>query len=83
MPLRIRHVIIPGVNDGEDALIRLGKFIGSLGKLEKLEILPYHKLGLAKYDNLGIEYPLADTPAATKEDVKRATMLIEGGIQSV
>ena len=36
--------------------------------MEKLEVLPYHALGKVKYDNLGMDYVLKDTPQLTKEE---------------
>ena len=79
-PTRIRHVLIPGITDNDEYLMRLGKFVRKLGSLEKIEVLPYHKLGIAKYENLGIPYPLADTPALTDADAKRALAVIEKGM---
>ena len=80
-PTRIRHVLIPGITDSDEYLMRLGKFVGELKSLEKVEVLPYHKLGLAKYENLGIPYPLAGTPAFTDADAKRALAVIEKGMK--
>lgn len=55
----IRHVVVPGVNDGEDELYRLGEFIGTLSSVRALDVLPYHTMGVVKYEALGINYPLA------------------------
>ena len=77
IPLRIRHVLIPGITDKEDQLMALGKFLSSLGNPPKIEILPYHKLGLAKYENLGIPYSLKNTPAASEADARAALSVIE------
>ena len=61
--LWIRHVMVPGITDNEEAMIKLFKNIGHLAdRIEKIEILPYHKMGLEKYDDLGIEYTLKDVP---------------------
>ena len=70
-------MLIPGITDKEDQLMALGKFLSSLGTPPKIEILPYHKLGLAKYENLGIPYSLKNTPAASEADARAALSVIE------
>ena len=47
-----------------------------LSILEKLEVLPYHSMGKVKYDNLGIDYVLKDTPQLTKAEAKSAESII-------
>lgn len=76
-PTRIRYVLVPGYTDREDDLKALGKLIGTMDNLERLEILPYHELGKVKYEKLGIPYPLEGTRAPTAEDVERAMEIIE------
>lgn len=66
-PVWIRHVVVPGITLEEKELKELGSFLSTLSNIEKLEVLPYHSLGKVKYDNLGIDYPLKDTPQTTKE----------------
>lgn len=62
VPLWIRHVVVPGLNDTLPRL-RAVKFRAErLPNLKKIEWLPFHKLGLEKYQRLGIPLPLADTP---------------------
>ncbi len=62
--MRIRHVIVPTITDDEVFLARLGKFLSAFDNIEKIELLPYHTMGIPKYDNLGIEYSLRDIPQA-------------------
>jgi pyruvate formate lyase activating enzyme len=76
IPVWIRHVVVPGITLNEEALIRLGTFIGGLKNIKALDVLPYHTMGKAKYNKLGIDYPLAETPAATKDQAKEAKDLI-------
>lgn len=77
----IRHVIVPGINLEKDYLIRTKKFIDSLKTVKKIEILPYHTLGINKYSKLGLEYKLKDTRVPTKEEIKLAKdILINGKI---
>ena len=60
-PLRIRLPLIPSVNDDEGNLIETIAFIKSLGSIESVDLLPYHKSGRAKYKKLDMINPLPDT----------------------
>lgn len=73
----IRHVLVPGITDGEEDLRALGEMLGSLKSVEKFEILPYHQMGVYKWEMLGKEYPLEGVPSPTEEEVKRAYAIIE------
>ena len=72
----IRHVLVPGLTDEEQGLVQLRQFIDTLHTVERVEILPYHTLGLFKWENLGIPYPLKDTPTPTDKEVQRAKQLL-------
>lgn len=65
--LWVRHVLVPGITDDDNDLFELGKYLATLKNLETLDVLPYHTMGVPKYERLGIEYPLKDIPAAQKE----------------
>ena len=60
VPLWIRHVLVPGLTDDEDGLRKTAEFISSLKTVQRVEVLPYHTLGLFKWQKLGIPYPLPD-----------------------
>ena len=79
--LWVRHVVVPGLTDDEAALRRLGNFLGGLKNLKALDVLPYHTMGKAKYERLGIPYPLGDTPPADKALAARARDIIIEGIK--
>lgn len=72
----IRHVVVPGITFDETELAALGQFLQTLSNVEKLEVLPYHALGKVKYENLGMDYALKDTPQLTKEQAKEAERII-------
>ncbi len=74
--LWIRHVLVPGVTDDENDLRQMRQFIDSLNGVDKVEILPYHTLGKAKWDNLGIAYSLEGVPVPTAEQVKKAEEIL-------
>lgn len=80
--MRIRHVIVPKITYDDDELKRLGEFLKPFKNIEKIETLPYHTLGKVKYENLGIEYPLGDTPQLTEDDAKKALEIIEKAMNS-
>ena len=56
-PIWIRHVLVPKRSDKDEYLTRLADFIHSLNNVEKVEILPYHTMGIYKWKELGLDYP--------------------------
>ena len=72
----IRHVLVPGITDDDDALIRLKEYIDTLKTVEKVEVLPYHTMGVPKYEKLGIDYPLKGVEPPSKERVMNAKRLL-------
>lgn len=76
VPVWIRHVLAPSITDDTEDLEQLGEFIGTLGNVNKFEILPYHKLGVYKWETLGLEYHLKDIEPPSEENVDFAYSLI-------
>lgn len=74
--LWIRHVLVPGITDVDEHLINLSNFIKTLDTVEKVEVLPYHTMGIVKYKNLGYEYQLENVPAPTKDRVINAKNIL-------
>ncbi len=71
-PVWIRHVVVPGITFKKEKLQKLGNYLRTLSNIEKLEVLPYHAMGKVKYDNLGMDYVLKDTPQLTKQEAAQA-----------
>ncbi len=71
-PIWARFVLVPGLNNSEDHLRKVAKIIASWERVERVEILPFHQMAAFKYEELGIAYPLKDTPVATARDVTLA-----------
>ena len=71
-PMWIRHVLVPGLTDGEDDLKAMSAFIASLKSVQRVEVLPYHAFGVPSWEKLGVEYTLNDVNAPTEEQVKKA-----------
>lgn len=76
VPVWIRHVLVPGITDEEDHLRRMRSFIDTLDNVERVEVLPYHTLGVYKWEQLGLRYSLGDVPVPTAEQVKRAEAIL-------
>ena len=75
-PIWIRHVLVPGGSDNDEYLTRTHDFIQTLGNVEKVEVLPYHALALAKYQELGIDYVLRDVKSPSAERVANAKKIL-------
>lgn len=80
--LWIRHVVVPGITDKREYLLRLGEFIADLNNITALDVLPYHDMGKVKYENLGIDYPLKDVEPLSKEKAAEARDIIIEGIRN-
>lgn len=73
----IRRVLVPGLTDDEEGLKALSEFIESLNTVKRVEVLPYHTLGLFKWDKLGEKYPLEGVPTPTEEEVAKAEEILQ------
>ncbi len=68
----IRHVMIPGINDNEESMRKLIETIEPIvDYIDRIEILPYHTLGVAKYEEMGLPYRLEGVPAMDKDEAKK------------
>mgnify|MGYP002519628594 FL=1 len=74
-PFWLRYVLVPGISDFEEDIRALGEHFKSYKMLQRVEILPYHTLGIHKYESLGQEYQLKETPHNTPEQLDRAKRL--------
>lgn len=76
IPVWIRHVVVKDITLNEKYLKELGKFLATLNNIKALDILPYHNMAIPKYESLGINYPLKNTPPTTKEEAINARNII-------
>ena len=76
-PFWLRYVLVPGISDFEEDIRALGEHFKDYRMLQRVEILPYHTLGIHKYESLGQEYQLKDTPLNTPEQLDRALKLFQ------
>lgn len=72
----IRHVLVPTITLNDEYLKQTKEFIDTLKTVEKIEVLPYHTMGVVKYENLKIPYRLNGVEAPTKEEVRHAKYLL-------
>ena len=75
-PVWIRHVLVPERNDKDEYLHRLADFIHTLKNVERVEVLPYHTLGVFKWEQLGIPYPLEGVRPPSEERINNAREIL-------
>lgn len=76
IPMWIRHVLVPQRNDRDDYLLKLREFIDTLKTVKKVEVLPYHTLGVHKWQTLGIPYELEGIDPPTGERIANARKIL-------
>lgn len=76
IPVWIRHVVVKDITLNEKYLKELGKFLATLNNIKALDVLPYHNMAIPKYESLGINYPLKNTPPTSKEEAINARNII-------
>ena len=80
-PVWIRHVLVPGITDKDEYLEQLRDFIKPLGNVERIDVLPYHTMGIYKYEKLGIAYPLKDVNPPSAERVENANRILQEALR--
>ncbi len=83
VPVWIRHVVVPGITDDPRQLLGLGRFIGQFSNIKALDVLPYHILGISKYKELDLPYPLEGVEPATQKQAMEAKKIILTGYWQV
>ena len=76
-PFWLRYVLVPGISDFEEDIRTLGNHFKDYRMIQRVEILPYHTLGIHKYETLGQEYALKDTKTNTPEQLQKAESLFK------
>lgn len=75
-PVWIRHVLVPGGSDQDEYLYRLRAFLDTLDNVERIEVLPYHTLGMYKWKELGLDYPLEGVEPPSAERIENARRIL-------
>ena len=81
VPVWIRRVVVEGWTDDEEELLALGRLIGGMPNVKALDVLPYHTMGVHKYTDLGIPYPLANAAPLSTEKAAWAKQTILRGVR--
>lgn len=71
-PVWIRYVLVPGYSDDEEDLNQWAEYVSHFSNVERVDILPFHQMGIHKWQQLGRDYKLKDVSAPTQSDVERA-----------
>lgn len=70
IPLWIRHVVVPGITDSDEHLSGLRGYLKNIKNIRRIELLPYHTLGVSKYKAMGIPYKLEGVPSLSADSLK-------------
>ncbi|MDA0633570.1 pyruvate formate-lyase-activating protein [Nonomuraea sp. MCN248] len=70
-PVWVRFVLVPGLTDAPENVDGLARFVAGLGNVERVDVLPFHRMATEKYQRLGLDFPLARTPAPGPELLDR------------
>ena len=76
-PFWLRYVLVPGISDFEEDIRAFGEHFKDFKMIQRVEILPYHTLGIHKYETMGQEYKLKDTKTNTPEQLNKALALFK------
>lgn len=75
-PFWLRYVLVPGYSDFEEDIRLLGRTLGKFQMIQRVELLPYHTLGVHKYEAMGQEYKLKETKENTPEELEKAAAIL-------
>lgn len=73
----IRHVVVPGINDSEEDILRLADLIKGYSCIKKVELLPFKNLCLEKYKSLSIPFPLEGTPPMRADKLEKLEQILK------
>ena len=77
IPIEIRIPTIPGINDTEDNLSEVCKLVNRVKSIERIRLLPYHRLGEGKYSRLEMEYKLKELETPNKAKMEELVQFIK------
>ena len=74
----IRQVVVPSITDSPEYILSLKEYIKKIDNIERIDLLPYHTMGIEKYNKLGIPYPLGGIPPMDKDKLSELYKILEG-----
>lgn len=75
-PVWLRYVLVPTINDSEEYLSSLSSFVKRLNNVKRFEVLPYHTLGVYKWEQAGLDYQLKNVNPPTQQELERANKIL-------
>ena len=83
-PVWVRYVVVPGWTDTVDEAKRMAEFVGSLGNVQRVDVLPFHQMGRFKWEKLGMDYKMKDAQPPSRETVDKIIAVFrEAGLDVV
>ncbi|WP_232778350.1 pyruvate formate-lyase-activating protein [Salegentibacter sediminis] len=82
-PMWLRYVLVPGWSDQEEYLHELGKFFQEYKHIERIDVLPYHMLGVHKWEAMGMEYKLKGIEPPTQQKLKNISEILKNYFREV
>ena len=84
VPIEVRMLIIPGINDGRDVIQAAAWLLASMDNITNVRLLPYHRLAGSKYVKLGREDTMPDVDPPSAEQMREIAGWIGScGLQAV
>lgn len=77
IPVTLRQVIIPGLTDKADNILKLKEIAAEYTCVDKVELLPFRKICQVKYDNMDIPFPFSHIPEPTRETMEKLNQMIQ------
>lgn len=74
----VRFVLVPGLTDDAESIEGLARFLGGLSNVERVQVLPFHQMARHKWEQLGLEYRLANVAEPSAEMVEQVKTIFEG-----
>lgn len=75
-PFWLRYVLVPGLSNDDEHLHRLGRHFADYKQIERVELLPYHTLGVHKYEAMGLDYKLKGIKENSPEQLDHAAAIL-------
>lgn len=82
-PMWLRYVLVPQINDSPEFLTAWAEYFKDYKTIKRVEILPYHTLGVYKYKELGLDYKLKNTPSPSASQISLAKTIFEKYFENV
>jgi pyruvate formate lyase activating enzyme len=77
IPIWLRYVLVPGLTDNPEDIEQLAKHLTTLTNIQRIDLLPFHKMGEYKWSQLDYEYALTHTPQPTRQQVLDAKAIFQ------